>query len=310
MDRVAGAFKRGFWIYAARKDTLLRKSLFILGNCNALTYKLAFKALLPDWDVSEFALVEQNRDQRADVGEKVGNAEIVLFQDELTNLPELANLEECLVGRTVVRVPFLTTYRYHPDLNQAWLNGRMVPNGRFSMHSSTVFLGYKRGRSVDEVLKVLSDPSVQVFGEIGMNDAFEQRCIASFSNVGINLKKLMPLWSRFEAFTHVPHHPVSQALTDIAQEIALINGWIKSTQRIQPDFLDPLRGTQLPVYASVARTFGISPRPFARDSQMREYTLKEWIEVGYETYQEWDRLGWTDDVQFARDVEPLLDSVV
>jgi hypothetical protein len=266
---------------------------------------------LPYWDVTGFSVIVGNQKQWRAECARTAQADVVIYMSDLLSYEEFSTLTDVIQGKEIISLPTLHSFRYHPDLTDLVLNGQQLRFTAMGFHSATIFLGFKRGRSVDEVVSVLTDPTQTIFAELAMNDPVGESHWARFAELGIDTKSIRAKASRRESYMHMPNHPNAVCLTSIAQQIAYVNGWTKTLDTSAPAFEDPLEHIRSPVYQSVATNFGIQPHHYAVEHGiLKHHSMRQWVQLHFDEYQQWADLGELDQVTLQRDLEPHLQDVI
>ncbi|WP_210163778.1 GSCFA domain-containing protein [Methylosinus sp. LW3] len=268
----------------------------ILANCNGASIASCIKALNPGFD-AQFTLVSsdvvsgnESLDAIAD------NCDLIFTQPFVRKLLKDRHLKKAHF------FPFISFSAYHPDMT--FVRGGL-PSGKYeainaesgmtTYQSAIAVFGYVHGLSVDDIISFYNP---WVYSRLGYLDAWESSRADLFGEARLSempLDAMFERWTRNGCFMYSFNHPHLSALEDIAMAL-LDKVKIPAVRRNVSQYLeDPLRVMPIwPVYPEIASRYNIpGDYTFIRPEPLRSsrgvMSLREFVEVSYESFARYDR---------------------
>lgn len=266
------------------------QNIVVSSNCQTAGVALALKAMLPGAQVTGIATPSQSNTE--------GVERLLLALKGADVWVTSANTSKFLETPSTIstiRIPMILFRSFHPDLTYAF-DERSKKNvkgpGNTDYHSKLALWCARNKKSRDFAVSVFTDA---VYSKLGFYAFWEREMgamKASFAASDINFDTFIKPLLRPEPFMHSVNHPTSDALAQIAKQVA---GKLGAPQAlldapIARSIQDTLAtGDIWPVYPEIAARFGLSGSYVWKIGNSRFYhSVEDYVNLAYDHYEAFD----------------------
>jgi ABC-type polysaccharide/polyol phosphate transport system ATPase subunit len=293
----------------ARRREAGRKTILVLGNCQARPLTACLQSLCPDIAFSgvelpssfTHAFLKRDRHLHA----RLDQYERILAQPDgarmiADNFPDLAE--------RVTRFPVLAFSAYHPDLvyaraSQDGSTGYLFgPLGHYN--SAIALWAYLRALSVEQTVALFNERTYEALGYFNFWQSSCQSLLHEGQAIDMPLEDSLNRWSEGGAFMHSINHPKVAVFADVAHKL-LTKLQLPCTPEAAPYIPDEfVKGPVWPIYPEFAERLGITggsylfkmeEGAYAPEKPLVMLDLPEFVRRSFDAFGRYDRSSLSNE---------------
>jgi ABC-type polysaccharide/polyol phosphate transport system ATPase subunit len=287
----------------SRRRMAERKTILVLGNCQARPFASCLQALCPEITFMGVELssllvqgcMRRDRNLRA----RLDQYEWLVAHPEaarliVDNFPDL--------GERVTRFPNVTFSAYHPDLVYVHATSDSISKhlyGPLGHYNSAIALwGYQNRLSIDETVGLFNERTYETLGYFQFWQSSRQSLVNDGTDADMPLQDSVDRWSHRGVFMYSINHPKMSVFADIG-EVVLRRLQLPRVRQAG-DYADNefVRAPIWPVYPEVATRLGLEggdylfkvpEDAYAPDKPVVMLDLREFVGQSFNTFSQYRR---------------------